>query len=163
MEWSNGSFKPRSPKPLPCLSIKVETMPDVTCSMSEISNPPKRAHTKIQAFADSGCQTCTAGTDLLKSLRYPQAALIPTSHKISGITETNLEILGALPLKFTANGNSARQLVYITNATLGTFLSQSTLIDLGILPSDFPSAIPSSFTNACLGNGVTFRILMLCT
>ena len=86
MEWSNDSFKKMPPKPLPYIHIKAETMPEIAASLSTMPKLLKRPHAKILAFADSGCQTCTAGTELLRILRYPKEALIPTTHKISGIT-----------------------------------------------------------------------------
>ena len=60
----------------------------------------------IQTIADTGCQTCTAGPELLEELRYPDDYLIQCSHRIAGITHDSLNILGAVCIRFESESPS---------------------------------------------------------
>ena len=108
---------------------------------------------KIRAYADSCCQTCTAGTDFLSSINFPPKALIQTTHKIIGITVTKLGIIGAILLKITANNRTTRQMVYISNNVKGMFLSRGALEDLGVISKSFPLPPQHSQVNACIEEG----------
>lgn len=105
---------------------------------------------KLTVYADSCCQTCTAGPDLIAALGCPETALAPTSHSINGITEAKVQILGTLPLKISLNNRTTRQLVYISENVNGTFLSQKALMDLGLIPTNFPQPPDTCQANACM-------------
>ena len=76
MEWSGNSFKPCSPKPLPTLQISAEIL-HRSHTQFGISQPPASVSNpvKLSAFADSCCQTCTAGKKFLNQLKYPSNSL----------------------------------------------------------------------------------------
>ena len=151
MEWSEQSFRPRSPKPLPNLSVKIEIMRAAHSQFGTEIGPNEAAEScKIRAYADSCCQTCTAGTDFLSSINFPPKALIQTTHKIIGITDTKLGIIGAILLKITANNRTTRQMVYISNNVKGMFLSRGALEDLDIISNSFPLPPQHSQVNACI-------------
>jgi hypothetical protein len=59
------------------------------------------------AIADSGAQTCACGVDVIQSLGLDEHDLIPTSHRILGITMTAMNIAGV------SKANDIRQQEYI--------------------------------------------------
>ena len=150
MEWSGDSFKPCSPKPLPSLQISAEIL-HRSHTQFGISQPPASVSNpvKLSAFADSCCQTCTAGEEFLNQLKYPSNSLIPTSHRIVGITDDSLGVMGAVMVKFYFNGRTSRQMVYISNNVEGLFLSQKALQDLDILSENFPHSCNVARSCAC--------------
>ena len=149
MEWILGEFTQCSPKPLPSLTVKAEIMGKSLQALGSKSPDVLNNSTKLSVFADTCCQTCTAGPDLIAALGCPETALAPTSHSIKGIADSKVPILGTIPLKITVNNRTTRQLVYVSKNVSGTFLSQKALIDLDLIPSDFPHASNPSSVNAC--------------
>ena len=152
MEWILGDFTECTPRPLPSLAVKVEIMGNSLKALGSKSPVILQKTAKLPVYADSCCQTCTAGPDLIATLGCPESALAPTSHSINGITDSKVRILGTLPLKISVNNRTTRQLVHISENVSGTFLSQKALIDLGLIPSNFPQTSDMSQTNACLTN-----------
>ena len=93
---------------------------------------------QMDAVADSGCQTCSAGIDVLEKIGCPLEYLAPTSHRIVGITESSLDITGSVFLRIEVAGRITRQMVHVSKNTRGLYLSESALIELGVLPGEFP-------------------------
>ncbi len=93
-----------------------------------------------EAVADTGCQTCIAGQDILEQIKCPESYMIPTSHRIVGITDDSVGIVGAVLLRIAVGEKSTRQMVYISNNIDGLFLSRTALEDLGVIRKSFPSA-----------------------
>ena len=62
MEWISGNFKECAPKPLPSLIVKAEIMEE---SLKALGGKPttNQKNNKLTVYADSCCQTCTAGPD----------------------------------------------------------------------------------------------------
>ena len=102
----------------------------------------------IQTIADTGCQTCTAGPELLEELRCPDDYLIQCSHRIVGITHDSLNILGAVCIRFEHEDKTSRQMVYISKNIRGTFLSRTALEDLGVISRPFPTTASESPSQA---------------
>ena len=119
MEWISGNFKECTPKPLPSLIVKAEIMEESLKALGGKTTTNQK-NNKLTVYADSCCQTCTAGPDLIAALGCPETALAPTSHSINGITEAKVQILGTLPLKISLNNRTTRQLVYISENVNGT-------------------------------------------
>ena len=59
---------------------------------------------------------------------------------VSGLSNSRVNVLGALFLEISANGRYTRQLVYIANEARSLILSEKALIDLGVIPENFPCA-----------------------
>ena len=92
MEWSGDSFKPCSPKPLPSLQISAEIL-HRSHTQFGISQPPASVSNpvKLSAFADSCCQTCTAGEEFLNQLReYECYSIYRTIFLKFGLSTQNL-------------------------------------------------------------------------
>ena len=139
--WKGDEFHKQAPAKSPMLPITVTIMNAAhqkfgrrwVGSHKEIHHPKS-----MKACADTGAQTCTSGPEILELLKCPDNYLVPTSHKIHGITDTDLDILGAILLRIDCEGRSTRQIVYVSSNTTGLFLSETALKDLGVLSHDFP-------------------------
>ena len=114
MEWNQEDqrFQKQLPLPPPVIPVKVRLMVEshkefgIRCEV--------RSPSRVDAVADTGCQTSTCGLDVLKVLNIPERYLIPTSHNIIGITDTRLMILGTMMLEITFKGKMTRQMVYVS-------------------------------------------------
>jgi len=109
-------------------------------------------------MADTGCQSCLAGINIIEKLCLPISDLIPVSMKMHAANEGAINIHGAVILRITGTSPSgdalnSHQIVYITDSTDKFFLSRSACSDLGIISSSFPTIgeaapIPSSSTSS---------------
>ena len=139
--WSGDNFTPRSPAPPPKLDIAVTVMHGAHEKFGAKWKGSRVGSTQnklVTAVADTGCQTCTAGVDVIKNL-CAEEYLIPTKHKIVGITDASLSIAGIAFLRLRAkNGRETRQTVYISRNVKGLYLSESALKDLCLIDKDFP-------------------------
>lgn len=101
--------------------------------------PLKSAHaqTPVYAMADTGCQSCLAGSNIMRKLGLLPKDLVPVTLKMHAANSNNIAILGAAIIRL-GNGKSSRQIVYVTNATNKLFISRETCIDLGIIHDSFP-------------------------
>ena len=97
----------------------------------------------IDSIADTGCQTCTGGEDILANLQCPSAYLVPTSHRIMGINASNLGLVGAVMLRLEYAGKVTRQMVHISKNVRGLYLSKAACRELGLIESNFPHVIES--------------------
>ena len=143
MEWQDNSFIPARPESPPKIDISIKIL-EKTHEQFGKKNGPIITDILTEAIADSGCQTCTAGPELLNKLKCPRAYLVKTKHKIVGITHAPLDILGTLFLRITYGGRSSSQMVYVSKNCKGFYLSQTAMKDLGIVSESFPNSISAS-------------------
>ena len=142
LDWQTGSFSAIPPSPLPIVRINITTMHATHERLGKRWKGNRRGifdPTETEAIADTGCQTCTAGLEILELLNCPESYLVPSSHKIVGITHTSLGIVGTLFLRISVGDRVTRQMVYISRNIKGIFLSRTSLQDLGIIDRTFPS------------------------
>ena len=150
-EWNGSAFVPTRPKPSPRMDVNVSIMHMVHEKFgSRWTGSRKGAYTsrKANGITDSGCQTCSAGTDFLEQIGCPESYLVPTSHRIVGITTSSLDIVGAVFVRIEVNGRISRQMVHISRNTHGLYLSEKTLVDLGVVHVDFPSPVHQTETHS---------------
>ena len=100
--------------------------------------------TTITAMADTGCQSCLAGTSLLRKLGLTPSNLFPVKTKMRSANNEGIRLLGAILLKLSgsdAKGRifSTKQMTYITNCSDTFFLSRGACVDLGIISDRFPT------------------------
>ena len=154
MEWDNDTkyFKPMKPNPLPEIKIRIKLHEN----KHEETNSRKTAEwTTLRAVADTGCQTCTAGMDLIKQLCCPISSLIKTRHRIVGITDTLLDNKGAILADIQHERRQTRQMIHISANTSGLYLSETALRDLALIDKNFPhhksheSRLASAKTDIC--------------
>ena len=97
MEWSGSTFIPQQPENSPKLTKHVQ----LDQKHHHKFGKPVRHHPKLTpffTFADTGCQTCTAGMDFLYQTNCEESDTIPTKHKIVGINNTPINITGPVIL-----------------------------------------------------------------
>ena len=137
MEWSDGKskFERTTPRKPPMLTVQTRLMKEVHQGFGVKCESVER---KMVVVADTGCQTSSAGLDVLKTLGVKKRWLIPTCHRIIGITDTQLKIVGAVFLEFNHKGKSSRQMVYVSSNSAGLYLSETACRQLGMVSEEFP-------------------------
>ena len=141
MEWDGSSFTPTPPSPSPRMDVKVSIMHTAHEKFGMKWKGSRRGAYKphtVSTLADSGCQTSTAGVDLLEEIGCPITYLIPTTHRIMGITKLSLDLIGSVLLRIEYGGVITRQMVHISRNTNGLYLSKTALMDLGLIARNFP-------------------------
>ena len=139
IEWKGDSFASSRPEQPPTLRVSVEILQHVHQRFGKKFSLPQ-THTEIEAVADNGCQTCTAGPELMTKLKCPPTYLIRTNHRIVGITDTPLNIIGTAFLNISTGKKSSKQMIYISKNCRGLYLSQTAMKDLGIIGESFPNS-----------------------
>ena len=110
--------------------------------------PRESRHIPTTAIADTGCQSCLAGTDLMSKLHLDPKDLIPVNLTMKSASGNNLPILGAALLRIEIpSGKKTRQMVYFSSEASHIYLSMATLADLDLIPRDFPSGSSSTRDN----------------
>ena len=97
----------------------------------------------IDAMADTGCQRCLVGLELIEKTGMSRRDLIPFTMRMHSADNRNISILTAVIFKLCGMDQSGsermtRQIIYVTDSTDKFFLSQEVCIDLGIIPIHFP-------------------------
>ena len=98
----------------------------------------------LPAMADTGCQSCLAGVNILHPLGLTEDDLIPVTMKMHAANNNRITILGATVLRFSGKSETdeiinTRQIVYITDSCSKIFLSREACVTLGIISSSFPT------------------------
>lgn len=126
----------RRSKPQPFIQLRVDLNP---CDYKTLGHPLKGGNrvTTTEAMADTGCQSCLAGADMLRRLGLKREDLIPVNLNMHAANDNNLPIQGATILRLTSktSGRSTRQMVYITTNVRKMYLSREACTDLGIIPN----------------------------
>ena len=96
----------------------------------------------LQAIADTGCQSCLAGLQVINSLGLHRHDLIPVTMKMHDTNEKGINILGAAILRFSGTGqpghlHETRQITYVTDNSDKLFLSRKACEQLGMIPGSF--------------------------
>ena len=148
MEWNKATdtFKPTRPAPLPEVMINMK-LDKHSHQKYGSSIPPNNRWQQVFAVADTGCQTCTAGMNLVNKLNCNESTLINTRHKIIGITDANLDIRKALMVDISHHNKTTKQMIHISSNTTGLYLSETALKELNLIDKEFPHHI----TRNCAG------------
>ena len=94
----------------------------------------------IKAYTDTCAQTCISGEHILTQLKFRTEDLLPTSHRILGVTGKYANILGILLVRVEHRGRSAPTAVYICKNIKGFFLCAKVQSEVGVLPVGYPNA-----------------------
>ena len=109
MEWNGEEFVPKTPAPSPYIPVQATMMQAAQAKLGIKWHGSRKGvfrPRQAQGLADTGCQTCTAGVDFLNLMGCPQSYLIPTSHRINGITKSGLGIIGSVMIRFDIGDKS---------------------------------------------------------
>ena len=90
-----------------------------------------------------------AGVHLVRQL-CPDEYLVPNRHRIVGITDASLNIIGISLLHITSeSGKQTRQVVYVSENIFNIYLSESALKELGAIDKEFPNSVVSFCKTQC--------------
>ena len=98
----------------------------------------------VTALADTGCQSCLAGSNLLRQLGLTKSDLLPVKTKMRAASNDGINLLGAILLKISGPDAFGRllitnQMTYISDCTDNFFLCKEACADLGLISSKFPT------------------------
>ena len=139
-----NAWERRVSDPQPFVTITVRATPeDIECLKSSASIPRSTPVAQYSAMADTGCQSCLAGIQLLHKIGLTRNHLLPVNMKMTAANQGTIEIIGALPLRICGTSPSSatletRQMVYFTTTTNTMFLSKQACVALKIIPASFP-------------------------
>ena len=138
-----GRWSMAQSQPQPYIRVKASTSrQDYEHFGFPLKPVPKVAF--ISAMADTGCQSCLAGTNVAKSLGLSNNDLIPVRLRMHSANNQDIHILGAAIMKLSHKDKSTRQIVYVTGSTRKMFLSREACADLGIISQGFPESTIST-------------------
>ena len=139
------AWERRASDPQPLVPIRVYADP---ADMQSFAIPsPLQSTTptiNFDAMADTGCQSCLAGTNLLTKLGLNKSHLSPVSMRMTAANNDRIDIVGALVLRISGCSPSGtdlatKQIVYFTTSSSRLFLSKQACVALRIIPSSFPT------------------------
>lgn len=132
-QWS---VRPSMPQPF--IRLKAEVRKEDYTKVG-LSTKPAHKTAFVSAMADTGCQSCLAGTQFIRKLGLSTGDLATVSQKMHAANNEKIRILGAAIIRFTMGPKTTRQIVYITDSTDKLFICREACADLGIIPKDFPA------------------------
>ena len=141
----NNAWEKRNSDPQPFIQVFVQALPSDANDLglpSKFSSPTPVA--SYRAMADTGCQSCLAGTKLLERLKLTEKDLITVNMNMTAANNCKINIRGALVLRIrgrspTGTKLETRQIVYFTDSTDRFFLSKQACIALGLISNHFPT------------------------
>ena len=74
----------------------------------------------------------------MEKIGCPVTCLVPTSHRIVGITESHLDISGSVFLQIEVAGKVTRQMIHVSKNTSGLYLKETAMQALGLVSDEFP-------------------------
>ena len=96
-----GTAPPSRP---PQVTVTVSVIHEAHQKFGKFLRTSATTHAQMDAFTDTGAQTCTSGPEILDKLKIPKTALISTRHKIRGVKRAYLDVIGAVFVSFQLNG-----------------------------------------------------------
>ena len=90
------------------------------------------------SLADSGPQTSSITSNVCRKLGLEPEDYLPTEMSISGASGDPLAVRGAILARVQVGRAITHQMMYVIDNPVGPVLSKGALIDLGIIPKDFP-------------------------
>ena len=128
----------RRSDPQPTINVSVSFQPSDAPDLHLQSSVTASPSVSYHAMADTGCQSCLSGVDLLRKLHLNNSDLHPVSMSMTAANDKRINIIGALPLRITGISPSGishttRQIVYFTDSTNKLFLSKQACESLGII------------------------------
>jgi hypothetical protein len=136
--------KNSQPQPVVEITIKA-SHEDYQALGFTLKHPSKTI--RQSAIADTGCQSCLAGVQLINRLGLKKSDLIPVTMTMRAANNDNIHILGTTMLQLSAKDSNgtlfvSRQMTYITDCCSADkfFLSRGgACADLSIIPTTFPT------------------------
>ena len=135
LAWNGEQFQRSSPEPPLSVTMEIAMMTGTHAAFSCIpTNTVSHKSHHIPAFADTGAQTCSSGPEIQRLLGYPDGYLMPTIHRIRGITNNRFHVKSVLFLRVRVASKETRHVVFVADNTSGLYLLQNALKDLDVAP-----------------------------
>ena len=91
----------------PVVKINAYANPDDYTALGLSLGAPTK-NTTFSAIADTGCQSCLAGMNVVQRLGLTHADLIPVKMRMRAANDNNIGIVGAVILRFTGKSESGQ-------------------------------------------------------
>ena len=108
-------------------------------------NPPHTTQScRINGMADTGCQSCLCGLQVVRKLGIAERDLLPVTMSMRAANKGSIRILGAVIIRLSGRNKlggmlETRQILYVTDTTDHLFISREACIALGMISKDFPA------------------------
>ena len=139
---SSDKWIKESSEPQPFINL------DITVPTEDYDKLGYKFHKRVTpvnlpVMADTGCQSCLAGIDLLGKLNMRTSDLLQVKTRMRAANRKSINILGAVILEFsgrTQKGDivTSKQMTYITDDSDKIFLNKEACKDLQMISRDFP-------------------------
>ena len=139
------AWEKQASDPQPFIDVTIQAVPSDTHSLGLHTSLKTPTHpVTYPVMADTGCQSCLAGTALLTKLGLDRRHLLPVNMRMTAENRGAIDIIGALALRISGTSPSkttleTHQMVYFTSSTDRMFLSKRACIALGMIPPNFPT------------------------
>ena len=122
--------------------------------------PPHGKTATLNVIADTGCQSCLAGINVLSKLGLTTRHLLKCSMKMHSANNQSIPIMGALFLELRGLGPSGKklttkQIVYFTNQSEKFYINREACLKLGLVPNTFPTIGDSNIGKVVSSNSVS--------
>ena len=91
-----------------------------------------------QVFPDSGASLCLASFKHISPMNLSLSDLIPYSQRVTAIGGSTIHYTHWLPIKFTINGNSSKEPIFVCDGVNHIYLGCQAYMDLRILHQCYP-------------------------
>ena len=144
----NGQWLARNSEPHPTIKVTLTPSPvDHVILGHPMSDNCHPIPTSLTMIADSGCQSCVMPRSVAHRMGLLSVDTFPVRLTMRGASGEDLQICGGIVANISTNDISGskrctKQIIYLSDKMTSSFLSREALVDLGVLPTDFP-AIPA--------------------
>lgn len=143
----------RSSKPQPFINVTVQTL---SKDYADLGLDDMYVHShcvSVPAMADTGCQSCLTGLNVIHRLGLRESDLIPVTMRMHTANNDGIKILGAILLRISSTDSTghtikSRQMTYVTDSSDKLFLSREACVALGIISGHFPQVHVTADLNA---------------
>ena len=140
----DGQWIARPSKPHPIIRVQLTPTPEDHAAFGfPIPDTSRLSTITVPMIADSGCQSSIIPLHSARAMGYSQADIIPVKLVMRGAIKEDLGVAGAIITSVTTTDTSGtprstRQLMYVSAKMEKAFLCREALVDLGVLPANFP-------------------------
>jgi hypothetical protein len=118
--------------------------------------PPCVRPSKVTVVTDTGAQSCLWGMSDFLRCGFSPSHLMPVKHTLYAANKEKIDVSGAILLRLSGKDanqatHSAAAMVYVSPSTQRFYLSRESLIQLGIISTDFPKV--GSVAEECAVDG----------
>ena len=95
-------------------------------------------------LADTGAMLCSIQKSTVEQMGISEEDYLPTDMMMMGCSGKYVDMEGAIMAQITIGSHITHQIMYVADTPAGSVLSQEALMDLGIIPRNFPAQMPIS-------------------